>query len=739
MARTQSKNQLISVLIPALSNKDSLGTVIKAAASADYPVSEYEIIIICSEHDYDAISIAAEAIIEGKIANARVVLHKKSGFNRASFIRTGRSYAKSKLELIVLPSENPSPGYLKQFIDNASVGIFGGLRSLLSKKIVQFGLIGGGVFGFGMALLYVFVEFLGWSPLTANAVQLAVTFYLNYILNRNITWRERTVSRLASIKFLVSRGVTTLLNYGLFAALISLQFSFAILGTALDFTINYLVANVISLAVVMLINYVVSDQWAFAEIAKSKKSNSPKGRIPFSIYASVLMVAIISFGLGFNPVLTVSVLLAIASLVLLSQSSMEVWRTIYSYREPGSVDRLRFPRQNGIKEKFCIIVPARHEADVLADTLRQLAKQTHPNTSIVTVICSDDTATLKVARRVEKKESRIRVIEYPLLTGVKPSKPKQLNYVFNIIKREDFSIVGVIDAEDTVHPELLMHVDAAFRDRKTGVVQGGVQLINYDSSWYSMHNVLEYYRWFNSSMAFQSDNQFMPLGGNTVFVRLSLLKRAGGWPDTLTEDCSLGVLLSAKFQTKTAVYYEPILATREETPDTLSGLFKQRVRWNQGFFHEWRKGVWRRLPSFRQRLLADYVLLGPVLLAVISLFVPVSLLAIAFLDAPVALVILMYLPLIPVSLLMIFNAVFLHDFGTDFKQKIRLRHYGLLLLTQIPYQLVLNAAALWAVIRELRGDNTWYKTPHAGKHRLGNSYGALDAAKASFAKGAADA
>ena len=50
------------------------------------------------------------------------------------------------------------------------------------------------------------------------------------------------------------------------------------------------------------------------------------------------------------------------------------------------------------------------------------------------------------------------------------------------------------------------------------------------------------------------------------------------------------------------------MVTREETPDTLVGLLKQRTRWNQGFLQVLRKGDWRRLPDPRQRLLARYTL-----------------------------------------------------------------------------------------------------------------------------------
>jgi hypothetical protein len=123
------------------------------------------------------------------------------------------------------------------------------------------------------------------------------------------------------------------------------------------------------------------------------------------------------------------------------------------------------------------------------------------------------------------------------------------------------------------------------------------------------------------------------------------------------------------------------------------------------------------MPGFWQRMLAGYVLLSALLLAIISIFMVISLLAILFLKAPVLMAMLMYLPLIPVALLTFLNAVFLHDFGKAFNRKVTARQYVTLLITQPLYQIVLNSAALWAVVRELRGDTTWYKTPHTGLHR----------------------
>ena len=87
----------------------------------------------------------------------------------------------------------------------------------------------------------------------------------------------------------------------------------------------------------------------------------------------------------------------------------------------------------------------------------------------------------------------------------------------------------------------------------------------------------------------------MPLGGNTVFFRrefLEALHRRHGryWDeDCLTEDCKIGILASVLGFKVDVVYIEE-LVTREETPATLAGFIRQRVRWMQGFIHVFCRG-----------------------------------------------------------------------------------------------------------------------------------------------------
>jgi glycosyltransferase XagB len=356
-------------------------------------------------------------------------------------------------------------------------------------------------------------------------------------------------------------------------------------------------------------------------------------------------------------------------------------------------------------------VPARHEDEVLAHTLDTLAAQQYPNFEIICIVGHDDPGTTEVARAAEQRHPNlIRVVvdhSWP------KNKPKALNSALPHVTGD---VVGVFDAEDVVAPKLLRAIDQTFRTDRADVVQGGVQLMNIHSSWWSLRNCLEYYFWFRSRLHYHADQDFIPLGGNTVFVRTNLLRVVDGWdPECLAEDAELGVRLSS-MGAWVSVAYEPELATKEETPGSIRELVKQRTRWNQGFFQVLRKGEWRSLPSLRQRTLARYTLMTPFIQASAGLLVPASLIMIIFVSTPDVITLFAFLPLMLVVASVSVEAVALHYFGKDFEIKVRLRDYLRLVLGTIPYQWLLASAALRAVWREARDERGWEKTSHTGAH-----------------------
>jgi glycosyltransferase XagB len=403
----------------------------------------------------------------------------------------------------------------------------------------------------------------------------------------------------------------------------------------------------------------------------------------------------------------------LVSLGLFTVSGATLWWMLHAWRTPAVMQETGFTTGRETPcHSFSLVVPARHEEAVLGATLDRLAVLDHPDFEVLAVVGHDDDGTKQVAEEAATRwPGRIRVVvdhSWP------KNKPKALNTALSECRGD---IVGVFDAEDEVDGRLLRQVDTCFESTMAHVVQGGVQLVNFRSSWYSLRNCLEYFFWFRSRLHLHARRRFIPLGGNTVFVRRDVLRVVGGWdPECLAEDCELGVRLSA-LGARVAVAYDPELVTKEETPGSLRALFKQRTRWNQGFLQVLRKGEWKRLPTRRQRNLARYTLAMPFLQAFAGVMIPVSLATMIWLHAPVGLALISFLPAVPTLATLAFEIAGLREFTRIYYVRPRLIDYVRLVAGTFVYNLVLAAAAIRAVMREATGRRGWEKTAHVGAHR----------------------
>jgi cellulose synthase/poly-beta-1,6-N-acetylglucosamine synthase-like glycosyltransferase len=411
------------------------------------------------------------------------------------------------------------------------------------------------------------------------------------------------------------------------------------------------------------------------------------------------------------------------STTLFAIAMATLWWMLHAWSDPQTLGQTGFCREEGLPElSFSLLVPARHEQAVLGETLERLLRLDHPRFELLPIVGHDDPETAAVAHAVAAPHpDRIRVVvddSWP------KNKPKALNAALPFCRGE---IVGVFDAEDEVDERLLRSVDRDFRATDADVVQGGVQLVNFRSSWFALRNCLEYFFWFRSRLHLQARHRFIPLGGNTVFVRTELLRAVDGWdPACLAEDCELGVRLSAMGAT-ISVAYDPYLVTREETPDTVWALVKQRTRWNQGFLQVLRKGEWRQLPGRGQRLLARYTLAQPFLQAFAGLAIPFAIGCSIAAHVPVGIALFSFLPAIPMLAMAAFEVVGLREFCRVYHVRPKLRDYARLLLGTPFYQVMLAISTCRAVLRELRGARDWEKTAHSGAHRAESS-GALELA-----------
>jgi cellulose synthase/poly-beta-1,6-N-acetylglucosamine synthase-like glycosyltransferase len=405
--------------------------------------------------------------------------------------------------------------------------------------------------------------------------------------------------------------------------------------------------------------------------------------------------------------------LVLLALLMTAVASTTLWWMLHAWKTPETLRSTSFRRRDHVPSRsFSLLVPARHEEAVLGQTLDSLAEIDHPDFEVLAIIGHDDPGTETVARAAAARHPG--VVRVVIDSNVPKNKPKALNTALLECRGD---VVGVFDAEDDVHPDLLRLVDMRFADTGADVVQGGVQLMNIHSSWWSMRNCLEYYFWFRSRLHFQAAQNFIPLGGNTVFMRTALLREYDGWDETcLAEDCEIGVRLSTA-GAKVAVAYDPEVVTREETPDTIASLVKQRTRWDQGFLQVLGKGVWKQIPSRRARWLARYTLAMPFLQAFTGVMIPISLVIMLTAKVPTAITLLTFLPVVPTLITVAVEMAGLDDFARSFGLKARARDYVKLVLGVFPYQVLLAFAALRSVWRQLRGENSWEKTAHSNLHR----------------------
>jgi cellulose synthase/poly-beta-1,6-N-acetylglucosamine synthase-like glycosyltransferase len=387
-----------------------------------------------------------------------------------------------------------------------------------------------------------------------------------------------------------------------------------------------------------------------------------------------------------------------------------VWM-LHAWRTPHSFAASRLEGDDlEPAHSFSLIVPARHEEAVLELTLARLITSDHPAFEVLVVVGADDSATREAAERVAGRHPQL--VKVVIDSSWPKTKPKALNAA---LPHCAGTITGVFDAEDDAHPALLQRVDQCFQRTDADIVQAGVQLMNFRSRWWTVHNVLEYYFWFRSRLHAHARRRFIPLGGNTVFIRTRVLRAVAGWDaDCLAEDCELGVRLSA-LGARTAVFYEPELVTREECPPTVGAFVRQRTRWNQGYLQTLSRGYWRRLP-IRQRVLGAYILAMPFVMTLTWLLTPVAIGTAVAVKAPVPVTLISYVPALPLLSMLVVEVAGLGEFCRTYGERASIRDYVHLVLGLPLYQVVLSFAAARAVAREARGARGWEKTAHLGLH-----------------------
>lgn len=431
----------------------------------------------------------------------------------------------------------------------------------------------------------------------------------------------------------------------------------------------------------------------------------------------VLWILVKLFSLADSALVSGLIVLALFQII---QGTFATYLMIYAWEHPDRIDRDSSPKEF-VKPRysFTAIVPAINEADVIGDTIRAVASIEYPEELKQTLIVLRDTDSKTIAAaRKEIKKIKKENISIQLISGEPFNKPHHLNAALPFSTGD---IVCIFDAEDEPHKEIYDVVNTVMLRDNADVVQSGVQLMNYETNWYSIFNVLEYFLWFRSSLHFFASQKVIPLGGNTVFFKKNWLTLVGGWDwHGLTEDADIGIKLS-NAGANIRIVYDPKHATQEETPPSLKSFVKQRTRWSQGFLQILFKGEWLKVSentSLKSKFFVVYILGWPLINGIMFLTIPLSILVALFVKTHPIIGILTNVPLLVLIAFVIVQNVALYEFTRVYGKKWSIMYIPKVCLMFFPYQLLLGLSSFRAVVRQIRNQTSWEKTEHVNAHRI---------------------
>lgn len=230
------------------------------------------------------------------------------------------------------------------------------------------------------------------------------------------------------------------------------------------------------------------------------------------------------------------------------------------------------------------LIPAYNEEETIEETIKALIDVDYPKGKKEIILINDGSkdGTLRIARRLEKKYSEVKVLDKK-----NSGKADSLNQAIKIAKGE---LIAVVDADSFPTKDALLNMVGHFDDIKVGAVTSRVLVKNKRVNFLTRFQVLDYsiIAWTRKLLDFV-DSVYVTNGPLSIY-RTKYAKEIGGFdPKNLTEDIEITWhMLSKGYQTRMS--YSAIVYT--SVPEKLKQWINQRIRWNLGGLQTVKK-YWR--------------------------------------------------------------------------------------------------------------------------------------------------
>ncbi len=243
---------------------------------------------------------------------------------------------------------------------------------------------------------------------------------------------------------------------------------------------------------------------------------------------------------------------------------------------------------------FSIVIPCHNEERQIGDTIEQLLKLDYPDYEIIAVDDGSTDKTASILKDLCNKYKRVRAVYLKDNQG----KGAALN-MGCMVSRGD--LILTIDADTLLDPEALKWMAWHFyKFPRVGAITGNPRVLN-RTTLLAKIQTGEYATIIGLiKRAQRLLGKVLTVSGVIAAFRKQAVASVGFWDtDMLTEDIDITWKLEKQFWD---VRYEPRAISWVLVPETIRGLWRQRLRWAQGGIEVLRKhkDIWQ---DWRQRRL----------------------------------------------------------------------------------------------------------------------------------------
>ncbi|PSM38797.1 hypothetical protein C6Y14_35070 [Streptomyces dioscori] len=314
--------------------------------------------------------------------------------------------------------------------------------------------------------------------------------------------------------------------------------------------------------------------------------------------------------------------LAIVGVAVMGRFGMMLVLARRHYRKRN---RRRFSWGEPVTRPVTVIVPAYNEKECIANTLKSLARSTHPIEIIVVDDGSTD-GTKEIAEALGMPNVRV-------IRQENAGKPAALN---NGVRHARYDIVVMMDGDTVFEADTVRQLVQPFADPGVGAVAGNAKVGNRNTIIGAWQHI-EYVMGFNLDRRMYDLLRCMPTipGAIGAFRREAVLAVGGMSEDTLAEDTDITI---AMHREGWRVVYQEHAKAWTEAPASLKQLWSQRYRWSYGTMQAlWkhRKSLTDKGPSGRfgrvgMPLVVIFQIVTPVFAPLIDVFTVYSMIFIDF-------------------------------------------------------------------------------------------------------------